>query len=96
MSTKQPDNTGEALRRIDKARRSKAIELDLSNLNLTSLPDSLFRLTNLESLYLHTNQISAIPDSLAQLANLHNLNLRDNQIAAIPNSLAKLTTLQYL
>ena len=57
----------EAESRIKEARRSGASKLDLSGLWLTSVPDSLAQLANLQNLRLANNQISAIPDSLAQL-----------------------------
>ena len=44
------DGWQEALRRIEKARRSNATELDLSRLNLTSLPESVGQLSQLQNL----------------------------------------------
>jgi len=65
----------EALNRINKAKESNATKLDLSELNLESIPIELFELTQLTTLYLQSNQINSIPDSLANLQNLATLYL---------------------
>jgi internalin A len=90
------DGLQEAIRRIEEAKVSGAVTLDLSDLNLSGLPDSLARLANLQNLKLSNNQIRALPDSIAQLANLQYLDLSNNQISAIPDSIAQLANLQAL
>jgi len=92
------DNEGwqEALRRIEKARRSKDKELNLDGLQLEAIPDSLVELTNLRSLSLANNKITVIPDTLGQLTNLETLYLLYNEITAIPDSLSELNKLEYL
>ena len=86
----------EAALRIEEARRSNALILDLSKLDLTTIPDSLAHLAQLRDLNLSYNQLTAIPDSVAQHKLLQNLNLSGNQITAIPDSLTQLTQLQLL
>ncbi len=86
----------EAVRRIEEVNRSDAAFLDLSELNLTAVPDTLCRLANLQQLTLGNNQITTIPRSLSQLTKLQRLFLNNNQITAIPDSFAHLTNLQML
>src|SRR5690348_11235895 len=82
------DPSAEVERRIAEAKAHAAVQLDLADLGLTAIPESLASLPNLRYLYLENNQISAIPDSLASLVNLRFLRLDRNRIAAIPDSLA--------
>src|ERR1039458_4945942 len=88
--TRENDQSEEAARRIEKARRSNAVDLDLSFLDLDAIPDSLAKLEQLQSLNLAGNQITVIPDCLAELAQLRGLHLSANHITAIPDSLAQL------
>lgn len=96
--SKQQDKQGvaEATRRIEEVRRTNVSSLDLSELSLTAVPETLGQLTNLEVLNLSTNAITAIPDSLAQLTNLKVLKLSNNLITSIPDSLAQIANLQSL
>ena len=69
--------------------------LDLSELELTSVPDSIANLTNLTNLWLNGNQLTSVPDSIANLTNLTHLWLHENQLTSLPasiTSLGKLTT----
>ena len=94
----QHENEGwqKALQRIEEARRSKAIHLDLGHRNLTALPESLGQLSNLQSLDLNTNHLTALPESLGQLSNLQRLYLGNNQFTVLPESLGRLNNLQIL
>jgi internalin A len=97
MSPKKgPKGVAEAVRRIEEAKRSGSESLDLSELELTAIPDSIARLVNLKTLNLVGNQITAIPDSIARLVNLEHLNLSENQITTIPDAIAQLVNLRYL
>src|SRR5258708_5565059 len=87
------EGSTEADRRIEKANRSGTASLDLSKLGLSTIPDSLAKLSNLYVLSLSGNPISTIPDSLAQLSNLQHVYLSDTQIDTIPDSLAQLSNL---
>jgi internalin A len=86
----------EAVKRIEKAGRSNSDSLDLSGLNLTSIPESVAQLVNLTRLDLHGNQIADLPEHIFRLANLEELLLDDNQLARIPQSLVQLGSLSYL
>src|ERR1035441_5411051 len=76
--------------------RLRPTDLNLSNLDLTAIPDSTVRLAQLQSLDLSVNQITTIPDFLAQLAQLRALYITHNGITALPTALAKLPQLQSL
>ena len=86
----------EALRRIEKCKKTGSGELDLSGLKLKEVPSEVAELSGLETLRLNNNQITAIPEVLGRLTNLQWLDLDNNQIAAIPEVLGRLTNLQRL
>lgn len=44
--------------RIEEARQSQALKLDLAGKSLTELPESVGQLTQLEKLYVHDNHSS--------------------------------------
>jgi internalin A len=63
---------------------------------LTTLPESLSQLTNLQSLNLNGNKVSTLPEGLGQLIDLQSLDLSGNNLTALPDLLVKLTNLQFL
>ncbi len=85
-----------AEKRIKKARLDHATELDLANLGLTALPESLGQFTQLQSLDLEYNRLTALPESLDQLTQLQSLHLGHNQLPKLPEWLGQLTKLQRL
>ena len=60
-----------AASQIDEAIRKKATHLDLSYLELTSLPDTPGDLTNLTAIHLGGNRLTVLPDWLGQLTKPH-------------------------
>jgi hypothetical protein len=93
----------EAEQKTNLARRLGAKELDLSpdygcsdSEKLTELPESLGRLTQLQSLDLSDNRLTALPQSLGRLTHLQSLDLSDNRLTALPQSLGRLTHLRSL
>jgi internalin A len=90
----------EAYRRAEEkiatALRRGATGLDLRQLRLTDLPESLGQLTQLQTLDLYKNQLTALPESLGQLTQLQWLDLSDNQLTALPEWLGQLMQLQWL
>ncbi|MCA1670976.1 MAG: GTPase, partial [Actinobacteria bacterium] len=87
----------EAKRRIDDAwLRHGRSSLDLSGLQLQTVPPAVADLTNLTTLYLYDNQLTTLPDTLGNLTNLTELSLHGNQLTTLPDWLADLTALDYL
>lgn len=82
-----------AEQKIAKALTSRATKLDLSDMKLTELPESIGQLTQLTELNLSSNQLTALPDSLGQLTQLTYLNLAFNKLTSLPESLGKLSAL---
>jgi Leucine-rich repeat (LRR) protein len=99
----QDDVYRRAEQKIAKARRSGAKELDLSvgwnakdSEKLAELPESLGRLTQLQSLDLSNNRLTALPEWLGQLTQLQSLDLSNNRLTALPEWLGQLKQLQSL
>src|SRR6266446_6652269 len=92
-----------AERKIEKARRSGAKEIDLGSRNnrpesdrLTELPESLGQLTQLQSLNLNNHLLTALPEFLGQLTQLQSLHVSGNKLKALPKWLNQLTHLRLL
>ncbi|MEH2409225.1 leucine-rich repeat domain-containing protein [Nostoc sp.] len=86
----------EAEQRIKKARQEGAIELDLSEMKLTEIPEVIASLTQLQQLNLSGNKLTALPEAIASLTQLQTLNLSSNQLTQLPEAIASLTQLQEL
>jgi hypothetical protein len=85
-----------AEKKIEEARRSNQPVLDLSDMKLTEVPESLWNLPNLEHLYLYKNDLTSLPESLGKLAGLKNLSVFSNRLSSLPDSLSNLTQLEGL
>jgi len=86
----------QAEKKIEEARRSGTTELDLWQMKLTELPESLGQLAKLQNLNLSLNQLTSLPEWLGQLTKLHSLRLSGNPLTALPEWLGQLTQLQSL
>ncbi len=93
----------EAEQKIEEARRTGATELDLSTKydapdeeKLTELPESMWELTQLQSLNLRSNKLAAVPDTIGQLSQLQKLDLSENLLTAVPETICLLIKLQAL
>ena len=67
--------------------------LNVSNRQLTALPESLGALHQLQKLDYEHNQLRTLPESLGQLRSLKWLNWAGNQLQTLPESLAGLSRL---
>lgn len=56
-----------ALSRIEKARLDRAVQLDLSRLDLTEIPESIGQLQLLEILDISHNRLTTLPETIGQL-----------------------------
>jgi internalin A len=70
---------------IRQAAETHVTGLNLSELSLQQLPESLGQLTALQLLFLDGNQLSALPESLGQLSKLRELFLHDNPRLGLPS-----------
>ncbi len=86
----------EAEQLIAEAQRTNATELNLIGFGLTSLPQSLFQLTQLQKLNLLGNQLNELPKEIEQLKNLQKLDLENNQLNELPKEIGQLKNLQKL
>ncbi|MBE9210815.1 leucine-rich repeat domain-containing protein [Nostoc sp. LEGE 06077] len=86
----------EAEQRIEQARRKGAVELDLSGMGLTELPEEIASVTQLQTLNLSRNQLTQLPEAISSLTQLQTLNLFGNQLTQLPEAIASLTQLQTL
>lgn len=75
---------------------STHLELYLTGNRLTTLPESLFEITNLAFLGLSNNRLESLSPSISKLKNLISLNIGLNQIDFFPANLLKLERLEQL
>ena len=68
----------------------------LYDYKLTSLPEYIVQLGNLQELYLCVNLLTTLPESIGQLRNLQTLDLCRNQLTSLPESFGQLQNLQKL
>jgi len=71
-------------------------DLNLNNNQLTSIPEFIGSLVNLQTLRFYNNQITSIPESIGLLINLQILSLSSNQINSILDSISSLVNLRQL
>lgn len=70
--------------------------IDLSQNQLSEIPDCLFECTSLKRINLSNNEITEVHLQIDKWHKLENLNLSNNQLTSVPASLSKLTNLRAL
>ena len=85
-----------AQERIEAARRTNSVRLNLSSLELTELPPELWTLAHLRVLWLSDNQLAALPPEVGALRQLERLRLDKNALAALPPEFGTLAALREL
>lgn len=84
----------EVFLRIEECRTQKLKQLDLTELNLRYIPETIGTLKHLETLDIYNNYISKLPDSIGNLVNLKTFLASKNEIDRLPESFSNLTKLQ--
>ena len=75
---------------------SERFFLNLSEFNISSLPQKFEALSSITSLSLAHNRFQDVPGSVANLPNLSKLDLRNNCLAEVPSALKKAAELTHL
>ena len=86
----------EAERRVAEAKGAGETELNLSDLDLKVLPESVCRLTHLRFLYANNNRLTQLPESMGRLFRLRKLSLVGNRLTQLPKCLGHLSRLESL
>jgi len=81
---------------IDDAIQSGATALYLNYLDISSLPEKLFELTQLKELSLSGNQLQVLPEGISKLKHLKLLDLAGNALTQLPTEIEKLQQLRHL
>lgn len=81
---------------IERIKNAGCKHLDLSNKDITELPEEIGELTEIESLDLSFNHISELPESIVKLTNLKELFLMRNCVKSLPADIGKLQNLKSL
>ena len=89
----QMSNFNEAEQRIKENLFNRNSFLDLANLSLIELPDSLFELKHLERLALTNNDLTLLDPRIASLSNLQILGLNYNKLVSLPCEIGQLKNL---
>lgn len=71
-------------------KNGRVVFLNLDALQLTSLPESIGRLTALTELWCGHNQLTSLPDSIGKLVALRQLWCHNNRLTNIPEPIRKL------
>lgn len=75
--------------------KSSSHKLDLSGLQLHSVPHEIAKLSStLVKLDLSNNNLQVLPDSVTSLVNLTHLDIQSNQLTSLPDSIGRLVNLK--
>lgn len=82
-----------ALIRIEECRVAKYPKLDLSLIDLTSVPPDIRKLTHLQHLDLRGNKLANLPVEIGYLSQLVSLNVSFNELVSLPSEIGQLSKL---
>ena len=71
-------------------------DLHLGSCQLTSLPDAIGNLINLETLDVQGNALTSLPDAIGNLRRMKELYLHGNQLTEIPDAIGNLRRMKHL
>lgn len=86
----------EVERRIETARREENSKLDLSNLSIDTLPDTLWDLKWLQELRAEGCGLVEISQNIGKLKKLKSISFCQNKITSLPETIGQLNSLQML
>jgi len=89
-------NKAEACNRIIHCVLERGKELNLSFLWLTSLPDTIDNLTQLETLNICFNKLTFLPETIGNLSQLETLDIASNKLTSLPDTIGNLLQLKKL
>ncbi|CAH1251175.1 ANKK1 [Branchiostoma lanceolatum] len=75
---------------------SDRLYLDLSDQGLTSIPEEVFDITDLEVLNVSNNKLTRIPEAIGHLNNLYSLLVDGNMLKTLPQAIGSLQKLTFL
>jgi len=73
---------------------SRIESLEISNVNLKEIPDSILKLSTLKYLQFFQNNMEVIPPTIQNLSELEHLKIEDNDITVLPDELFNLINLK--
>lgn len=79
---------------LDQIESSRSLEISCRSIHY--VPNSLFKLTYLESLCLSNDSLTTIPSELCQLSQLRSLDISKNRLTVVPNVFKSLSQLEQL
>jgi Family of unknown function (DUF6625)/Leucine rich repeat len=96
MPSCNKNGLAEAERRIAEAKRTGKTVLNLSDLDLEVLPESVCRLAHLRFLHANNNRLTQVPESIGRLVRLRELSLLGNCLTQLPRCVGHLARLESL
>ncbi len=93
---KTTKNIEEAFKKIDRCKREKRPELNLSGLGLTELPEQVCELDFLQKLTSERNPLEKLPEGIGRLKSLRRLVLTGVEFQELPNNFSELGNLEEL
>jgi Leucine rich repeat len=96
MPSSNKNGLAEAERRIAEAKRTGETVLNVSDLDLEVLPESVCRLAHLRFLYANNNRLTQVPESIGRLVRLRELSLLGNCLTQLPRCVGHLARLESL